>query len=321
MAVRPAFVLLALAATTALAAPASTQGSPVAPIEWVSAAATWTCDAIVLDPAGEAAYDNACGTGGAIRPGVRSGGCTLSWVVTDGTDLYITTAGHCGGVGASFGVAGVGTIGTVVFRESNFDLTNLRDWAFIRIDPALHAQVDPTMVHYGGPFGAGSAAGLDPVRPPVPGDGVLQYGHGRGLGEEDATKARAGVVAAVLPTAFAYPGEVGGGDSGSPVRFATGEAAGIAVAGGGLLSGDNRGFVPAQCASVEANAPGACAPYWEACSRLDGACAGAWRPEGIYGAVLVTRLDVAIAAFEAWLGKDVSVVAGDLAPGADVVLP
>jgi hypothetical protein len=297
MAPRPALLLLAVALSAFASAPV--QGTP---------AVTWSCDDVALAPAGEAAYDNSCPAGGAIRPGVRSGGCTLSWVLTDGTDLYITTAGHCGGVGTAFSVAGVGTIGSVVYQEANFDFTNLRDWAFIRIDPAVASFVDPTMVHYGGPFGAGALAGLDPVRPPVPGDGVLHYGHGYGMGQEDGTKARAGVVAAVLPTAFAYPGEVGGGDSGSPVRFATGEAAGIAVAGGGLVSGDNRDVVPAYCAP----APPTCAAASDACGRTDGACDGVLRPDGIYGAVIATRLDVAIQAFEGWLGKDVRVVEGDL---------
>lgn len=315
MALRSAFALLLLAAATAFAPAhlAASAATEVPTLRFVSDSVTWTCDEAVLDPAGRVAYDNTCSSGGAIRPGVRSGGCTLSWVLTDGTDLYITTAGHCGGVGASFSVAGVGAIGSVVYQEANFDFTNPRDWAFIRIDPAVASFVDPTMVHWGGPFGAGSAAGLDPVRPPVPGDGVLQYGHGYGMGQEEGTKARAGVVAAVLPTAFAYPGEVGGGDSGSPVRFASGEAAGIAVAGGGLVSGDNRGFVPAYCADLDQD----CAAYWDACGRLDGACDGVTRPDGIYGAVIVTRLDVAIAAFEAWLGKDVRVVEGNL-PGVEL---
>lgn len=285
---------------------------PPASVKWVSGAVTWTCDEVLLSPMDSLAYDDSCSSGGAIRPGVRAGGCTLSWILTDGANLYVTTAGHCGSVGTNFSVAGIGTIGTIVFKESNFDVANLRDWAFIRINPALHGSIEPTMIHYGGPYSGSRLAGFDPVRPPIPGDGVFQYGHGRGLGEEDATKARTGVVAAVLPTAFVYPGEVGEGDSGSPVRFATGEAAGITVAGAGIRSGDNRDYVPARCADIEANAPGTCAPYWDACGQVDGACDGVWRPGGIYGVVIVTRLDVAIDAFATWLGLPVRVVEGNV---------
>ncbi len=278
----------------------------------VSSAATWTCDEIAVDPLGDASFDNNCPLGGSIRPGVKGNGCTLSWIVTDGTDYWITTAGHCGGVGTSFSVPGVGTIGSVVFREFSGTVDTPRDWAFIKIDASKHSFIDPTMVHYGGPFSALPDLGDGPVRIPLPGDGVLHYGHGYGLGQEDATKGRAGINAATTPTSFIYPGTVGGGDSGSPVRLATGEAAGIAVMGGVIQTGDNRNYVPDHCAEIELIVPGACAPYWDTCDRLDGACDGIWRPNGLYGIVIATRLDVALDAFESWLGSDVWVLEGNL---------
>lgn len=315
---RATFAVLVFAAAGSMANSTSTglQG-----IQWVADTIVWTCDEITLDPFGDPAYDNTCPEGGAIRPGVRAYGCTLSWVVSSGADLYIATAGHCGEVGTNVSVPGVGAIGSIVYREANFDLANLRDWAFIEIDPTLHDLVDPTMVHYGGPSSLGTAVGLDPVRPPVPGDAVLQYGHGRGFGEEEGTKARGGIIAALAPTVFAYPGAVGGGDSGSPVRFATGEAAGIVVAGAGLTTSDNRDYIPDQCVDVELLLPDACDPYNDLCERLDGSCAAFWRPHGIYGVVIATRLDAALAAFEAWLGLPVTVLEGNQSSVNGLPLP
>ena len=157
-----------------------------------------------------------------IGPGARMtapGGCTLNFVVTDGTELYIGTAGHCVGLGSRVSVAGRADIGTTILDGAR------GDWAFIRIDPEDRAFVDPTMRGWGGPSA---------VRAPMTGEVVLHYGWGASLGQIDATRARAGEVLVGIPgstsSTVIYAGAVDGGDSGSPVMTATGEAGGIAVA-------------------------------------------------------------------------------------------
>ncbi len=253
-----------------------------------------------------------CGLG-EIRPGVAANGCTLIFVMTDGVDLYIGTAGHCGGVGKKWSITGVGTFGTTVFREfNNGNLLDMKDWALILIDPAFHHKVNPTMVRFGGP--TTNVEGFD-ARAPLSGDPVLQYGHGRGFGKDDATKGRASVIAAATPSWFVYPGTVGPGDSGSPVRFATGEAAGIAVIGGVLQTGDNSGYVEGRCAAVDSLAldlTDACLAWDMLCPELDGACTAPFREDGLYGVVIVTRFDRALEAFETHLGRDLTVVEGTL---------
>ena len=162
----------------------------------------------------------------AIRPGARMtspAGCTMNFVVTDGIDHFIGTAAHCVAPDDIVHVAGVGRIGRVALEGPN------GDWAFVRIDADKLGLVDPTMCRFGGPH-----AGLDgkTVREPLPGDVLLHYGHGWVAGSQEPTRGRA--AATVLPWAFyghefVFLGSAAGGDSGSPVRFATGEAAGILV--------------------------------------------------------------------------------------------
>ncbi|MHB8605173.1 MAG: chymotrypsin family serine protease [Thermoplasmatota archaeon] len=166
-----------------------------------------------------------------IHPGAQvSNGCTYNFVVTDGTDVYIGTARHCtGAIGDRLGVAGVpGTIGTVAYRG----VRDTADWAFIRIDASARPLVDGTMAGIGGP--SRGPTGLD-VRAPEPGEALVHYGWGV------ATQGQAALRGRVAVALFAddllsqdeiwFVGSVSGGDSGSPVRLATGEAAGIVVAG------------------------------------------------------------------------------------------
>jgi len=166
----------------------------------------------------------------AIRPGANSNSCTLNFVVTDGIDLFIGAAGHCTYPGKRLTVAGVpGQVGTVVHHRSEIVAgTGSRDWAFIKIDPEDRIYVNPTMCRWGGP----SATALGSARAPEPGEVVLHYGWGVSYGLFENTRGRAGVTIITDPTnpVFAFVGAVAGGDSGSPVRLASGEAAGIAVA-------------------------------------------------------------------------------------------
>lgn len=281
------------------------QALPTGPVPGVA----W-CDEASVDTATPQLIEFGCDTG-EVRPGARASGCTLNFLLSDGVDLYAATAGHCGGLGKTYHVPGVGPIGQVVFRQFDSNLLNLKDWALIRIDEEAAAKVNPTLYQWGGPV-AGPVFGT--VRVPVPGDSVYHYGHGRGFGEEDATRARAGIVAApVGTTAFVWPGTVGPGDSGSPVRLGTGEAAGIAVIGGVIITGDNEEFLASQCASLDdaASWEGSCDALWEVCRHLDGACEAPFHDQGLYGVVIATRLDAALAAFEGYLGRPVWVIEGE----------
>ncbi|HET6403519.1 MAG TPA: hypothetical protein VFH78_02635 [Candidatus Thermoplasmatota archaeon] len=169
-------------------------------------------------PHAGAVIDTSCAV---IYPGAKAltpiGQCTLNFVVTDGVELYVGTAGHCvRGVGDRVRVPGV-VFGTVV--QSAYG--GGRDWAFVRVDPEDRHLVDPTLATWGGPRGAREA---------MPGEVVVHHGWGASLGQVDETRGRAGVVVAPVHRGFIYAGSVDSGDSGSPVMLATGEAAGIAVA-------------------------------------------------------------------------------------------
>lgn len=158
-----------------------------------------------------------------IHPGagvyVSGAFCTMNFVVTDGVELYVGTAGHCvSGTGGRARVAGGLSFGTVVLDGAR------GDWAFIRVDAEDRDKVDPTLAQWGGPTG---------IRAPwFAGEVVFHYGHGASLGQVPETRGRAGdvLLAGAESSSFLFAGSVDSGDSGSPVMLATGEAAGIAVA-------------------------------------------------------------------------------------------
>lgn len=217
-----ALALALLALPLALpAAPAATVVSPCAP-----------------EPFSLDALDTTCAP---IRPGARmANGCTLNFVVTDGTDLYIGTAGHCATLGDPLTVSGAsGVHGSIVFDSAR------RDYAFFRVDAGSHGLVDATMSRFAGP--TKGPTGVN-VRDPLVGELVYHYGHGVSAGSMEETRARAGPVVlmtdnpigALRIPQFVFVSNANGGDSGSPVRLASGEAAGILVAAGPVL-----GYAPA----------------------------------------------------------------------------
>lgn len=168
---------------------------------------------------------------GPIRPGARMTapvGCTLNFVVTDGDDLYIGTAGHCVDEGDRVAVNG-DEIGTVVYAGA-FAL-GVIDAAFIQIDEDHEMDVDPTMKGWGGPVAdvTGQA-----VEDPVPGETVYYYGHGVGI--DDRSRHGEAATPAVpdeapqppfLEYEFTFAGWIDHGDSGGPIVTTTGQAAGI----------------------------------------------------------------------------------------------
>jgi hypothetical protein len=176
-----------------------------------------------LDP-GSAPETHACG--GEIRPGAHmtTVGCTMSWIFRDDAGSYYqSTAGHCtNATGDRVAVAGVGTIGTVVFRV-NGGIGN--DISIIRIDPVVADKVNPTLCHWGGPTGIAAPEGatLDGQ------SATLHYGWGTAFANQP-TRARAGVLPAtgwLADGSVHMMGLTDGGDSGSPVMLDNGLAAGV----------------------------------------------------------------------------------------------
>lgn len=156
-----------------------------------------------------------------IHPGARmANGCTLNWVVTDGSDLFVGTARHCtGALGEALFVSGVASpVGVLVFRGT-------LDSAFYRVDAEDRGLVSGTMAGWAGPSGV-------PPLGPHPGQTVLQYGWGVATQDQPAARGRVGevVFAQLNGSTFLYAGQVTGGDSGSPVRLASGEALGHVIA-------------------------------------------------------------------------------------------
>jgi hypothetical protein len=168
-----------------------------------------------------------------IHPGARmDNGCTLAWILTDGTDLYAMTAAHCTGWGVPLRVDGVDRdVGTLVYRGPDDQWAAGRfgnDSAFFVIDAADRGLVDGSLAVFGGP------RGTPMLGSPAPGQPLVQYGWGVATKDVPEARGRPGV------TLYAYPtdhqviwasGGVSGGDSGSPVMTADGEAVGITSAG------------------------------------------------------------------------------------------
>jgi hypothetical protein len=115
-----------------------------------------------------------------VHPGVQmftdGAQCTANFVYTGGADVYIGYAAHCAGTGSSTDtdgcVAGTHPIGTPVEiagasrpgtlaysswaemqsdRETDADTCAYNDFALVRIDPADHDLVNPSVPHWGGP--------------------------------------------------------------------------------------------------------------------------------------------------------------------------
>jgi hypothetical protein len=162
-------VVAAVAASMALAAPAM-------------AAPTWA-------PASSAP----------VHPGVMTytdgAQCTANFVFYDATDIYIGQAAHCSGTGAAtetngcdsaslpigtpVEVGGASKPGTLVYNswismqqkgETDPDTCQYNDFALVKLDPADHAKVNPSVPFWGGP------TGLD-TDGTTTGEKVLSYGN------------------------------------------------------------------------------------------------------------------------------------------------
>lgn len=148
--------------------------------------------AIVLLPASASAEPTwAPADTATVHPGVQTytagGQCTANFVFTDGDEVFIGQAAHCAGTGGSTAtdgctsgslplgteveVGGASQPGELVYSswlamqaagETDADTCAYNDFALVRLDPADHGSVNPTVPHWGGPDGlntAGTAAG------------------------------------------------------------------------------------------------------------------------------------------------------------------
>lgn len=117
-----------------------------------------------------------------VTPGVQTftdgAQCTANFVFFDAADVYLGQAAHCSGTGGAtetdgcdagslplgtpVEVAGASRPGTLVYNswlamqargETDPDTCQYNDFALIRLDPADHAKVNPSIPHWGGPTG------------------------------------------------------------------------------------------------------------------------------------------------------------------------
>lgn len=192
-----------------------------------------------------------------IRPGswmISPSGCTMSWVYgsatgtfgsgteasstksgsrptdngngsrptkssSSGSGVYIETAGHCTEAGDEVViVAAPGILMNIGKTVKSVDGGVGNDYAFVEIRTEMVQYVNPSMAHFGGPTGAEA---------PLFGDPIVHSGHGLVIGTGGTP--RAGLVTydeGSNGSAYGWDGAAIFGDSGSPVRHATGNAAG-----------------------------------------------------------------------------------------------
>ena len=133
-----------------------------------------------------------------VHPGVQTitdgGQCTSNFVFFDSADIYIGQAAHCSGTGAATDtngcdagslalgtpveVDGASRPGTLAYSswiamqaagETDADTCDYNDFALVKLDPADHDKVNPSIPFWGGPTGV--------VDRTAQGDKVLSYGN------------------------------------------------------------------------------------------------------------------------------------------------
>jgi len=222
--------LLAATASAAALAAVVTVGTTTA-----SAAPTWA-------PAATAT----------VHPGVQTytngGQCTANFIFTDATDVYIGQSAHCSGTGGSTAtngceagslplgtpveVRGASKPGTMVYNswltmqavgETDSNTCAFNDFALIKLDPADHGRVNPSIPFWGGPTAVGDAT--------APLETVYSYGN---------SSLRLGLTALSPKTGTSLGTNAGGwnhpvytvspgipGDSGSAFLDSEGQAIGV----------------------------------------------------------------------------------------------
>jgi hypothetical protein len=190
-----------------------------------------------------------------VHPGVQTvtagGQCTANFVFYDATDVYIGQAAHCSGTGAATDtngcdagslplgtpveVDGASQPGTLVYSswltmqaagETDPDACAFNDFALVRLDPADHDLVNPSLPHWGGP------AGVD-TDGTTPFERVYTYGNSSLRLGLTQLSPKTGVSLGTAGNGWTHdvytvtPGIPG--DSGSPVLSSTGQGLGVLV--------------------------------------------------------------------------------------------
>lgn len=188
-----------------------------------------------------------------IHPGVpvrtQVGMCTANFVFYDDTDVYLGMAAHCGSLGsvnnlngcavrvlplgAPVRIQGATRLGTIAYSswaamqaagESDRPTCLGNDFALIRIDPADHRRVNPTVPHWGGPTGVRP----DPLPPFA---SIYSYGQSPFRGETELLHPMLGISVGTALGGWRHdayhvlPGVPG--DSGGPTMDRAGRAAGV----------------------------------------------------------------------------------------------
>lgn len=194
-----------------------------------------------------------------------TGLCTAAHVFTDGTDAYLAAAGHCfidtgfsatHGEGADWdtdwvtsvrvcvadclgGITGLFSAASGVYPGTLVELGELayarqetpdgdavgHDFGIVEIPEALHDQVRTSMPMWHGPTSTSTTEQVDP------GELVVHYGNGVGVGEVFPTKGRGGPGVATDDGAWYADSAAAPGDSGSAVNIAQ-------VGGDGVVTGE-----------------------------------------------------------------------------------
>ena len=143
----------------------------------------------VVTPSAAAAPTWAPADQATVHPGVQTftdgGQCTANFVFFDATDIYIGQAAHCAGTGGAtetngceagslplgtpVEVDGASAPGTLVYsswvtmqarNEADANTCAYNDFALIKLDPADHDTVNPSVPFYGGPVSVGATSAL-----------------------------------------------------------------------------------------------------------------------------------------------------------------
>ena len=154
--------------------------------------------AALVPAAASAAPTWAPASSAAIHPGVMTftdgAQCTANFVFFDATDIYIGQAAHCSGTGGAtetngcdsgslpagtpVEVDGASQPGTMVYNswltmqakgETDPNTCDYNDFALIRLNPADHGKVNPSVPFWGGPNAVGATTQLR--------DKVYSYGN------------------------------------------------------------------------------------------------------------------------------------------------
>jgi hypothetical protein len=195
-----------------------------------------------------------------IRPGVQTftdgAQCTANFVFTNGADVFLGQAAHCSGQGAATATDGcdlaadplpIGTpveiagfdgntyAGTLAYSswntmigngEADPDTCAYNDFALVRIDPADHGNVNPSLPYWGGPNGIRTTATTS-------GEAVYTYGNSGLRGGVSTLSPKSGVSLGTGSGGWnhtvytATPGVPG--DSGSAVLDSQGRGLGVLV--------------------------------------------------------------------------------------------